>query len=105
MPKVVADLWLSVIVKDTIRSMEKKYPFIKKLNQPRLWTCYDMGFNLGTNNKKTLLKTMTELEKQLKKKKPNYKKVSAVMKSGAWYKQVKTRAAKLCAQMEGGKWA
>jgi lysozyme len=104
MPKAVGELWISILVKDVIKSLKSKYNFIDKLDKVRYWVVVDMAYNLGVNNTKTLYKTMIALENEIKKKKPNYKKVAKVMKSGKWYKQVGRRSKALVNRMTTGKW-
>ena len=108
MPLHVGRLWLGDIVKKLIKTVITKYPFIENLRQAdivRFWVMIDMAYNLGPYNKKTLLRTMTELNKQLTKKRPNYKRVVSAMKSGAWFNQVGNRSKILAKRMETGTWA
>ena len=104
-PRSVAKLWFTHILKDVIKKMEAKYAFINKLDTARFWVVIDMAFNLGVNNTKTLKKTLLAVNEQLNKRKPNFKKVAKVMKSGKWYRQVGIRSKKLVKRMETGKWS
>lgn len=103
-PQQVADLWLAIIIKDSNKRLIAKYPFIEKLDLNRKWIVFDMAYNLGVSNQKTLKKTMKEIKKQLDSNKPKYEKIAKVMKSGGWYKQTGNRSKILVQRMKTGKW-
>ena len=90
-------------IEEKTEKLAQRFPRLNKLDNVRQDVLINMVFNLGPNNQKTLKKTLEEVEKVLDNK-SEWKKVSEVMLSGAWAKQVKGRAKELANQMKTGEY-
>lgn len=104
LPKHIGKAWLIYLINAVIKELKVQYPIVKDLDNVRFWIVVNMAYNLGVYNTKTFKNTMIAIEKEIFKRKPNYKKVVHAMKSGKWYKQVGNRSKRLVRMMETGKW-
>lgn len=94
-PKIVSDLWFSIILKNTKEELFKKYPDIKKLDEVRQYVLIDIAFNIGVNNGAL---------KSISSKLNSNEEMAKEMKSWKWYNQVGNRSKILHKMMLTGEW-
>jgi lysozyme len=94
-----AEYLLKNDVNEFVEEVNRKYPWVKELNEPRRWVIYNMAFNMGMRTLSTFVNTL----KAIKEKR--YEDASKGMLQSRWAKQVGKRAIDLSNQMKSGEWS
>lgn len=89
---------LSNDIQEFVFSVNKKYPWINKLNDPRRWVMYNMAFNMGVKTFSTFVNTLKAIEDE------RYEDAAKGMLQSRWAKQVGRRSIELSNQMKTGEW-
>lgn len=91
-------------LKDAMRDAQKYlgYEWYLQLSNPRKAALIDMAFNLGLTRLNKFKKTRELIIEAIQS--GDFSQVAANLETTLWYKQVRTRAVKICKQWETGEW-
>lgn len=96
LPPEVADLWLKIIMTDTIHNLIRVIPWFTELDEARQGVLINMAYNVG-------IAGLLKFKKMLKALGDGrYDKAADEMKDSSWYSQVPNRANELISIMKSG---